>query len=661
MDTKERIAWLRETINQANEAYHTYDNPTISDYDYDMYMKELVDLEARHPELKTVDSPTERVGGKVLDGFSKVTHAVPMMSLSNVFSEDELRQFIGRIQKSVGQVDLITELKIDGLAVSLSYEEGLFVRAATRGNGLVGEDVTDNVKTIRSLPLRLKQPVSITVRGEIFMPHQSFRKVNESRLLEGLPLFANPRNAAAGTIRQLDTNVVSKRGLDLFAYTIVESDQYAHTQKEALDVLENLGFKVNPHARLVSDTSSLIDAINTYDTLRKTMPYDTDGVVIKVNDIALHETIGYTAKSPKWATAYKFQAEQVKTTIQGITFQVGRSGVITPVALLDPVQISGSVVARATLHNEDYIKTKDIRINDTVLVHKAGEIIPEVIEVVMDDRRDQVPFEMIDACPVCGSLVERQPGEADHYCTNPECPGKTMNLLIHFASRQAMDIDTLGEKVVAVLHDLGYVQTIPDIYGLSVHKEALKDLPGFAEKKVDKLLKAIEDSKNQPFEKVLFALGIKHVGQKVAKTLVTHMKTMDHLIKATAEELALIPDIGPMIAQSLKDYFQISEHIAQIEALRAYGLSMEDRSEDILGETFSGMTFVLTGKLETMTRDEAADAINRLGGKVTSSVSQKTSVVVAGSDAGSKLSKAEALGVKVIDEKEFKEMLDDTK
>lgn len=661
MDVKERIDWLRKTINQANEDYHTHDNPTMSDRDYDMHMNELIGLEQEYPNLKTNDSPTERVGGTVLEGFSKVRHAVPMMSLSNVFSEEELLGFVQRIHKSVGHVDLMTELKIDGLAVSLSYVEGLFVRAATRGNGIEGEDVTENVRTIRSLPLKLQKPLSITVRGEIFMPHKSFRKINEERLDKGEPLFANPRNAAAGTIRQLDSGVVSKRGLDLFCYTIVETESYAQTQKDALELLAALGFKVNPYARLSHDSEQLIRTIREYDHLRKTLPYDTDGVVIKVNDFTQHPIIGYTAKSPKWATAYKFQAEQVETIINGITFQVGRSGVITPVAELDPVVISGSTVARATLHNEDYIKTKDIRINDTVLVHKAGEIIPEVIGVMMDHRRDQIPFEMITSCPVCGFPVERKAGEADHYCTNVQCPGKTMNLLIHFASRQAMDIDTLGEKVVGNLHDLGYLQTIPDIYKLKEHEKALKDLPGFKDKKVDNLINAIEESKRQPFEKLLFALGIKHVGAKVAKTLAKNIKSMAGLMQASVDDLASIPDIGPMIAQSIKDYFNVPGNRNVIDQLQEFGLVMEAQSDEKSDDAFSGMTFVLTGKLETMTREDATATILRRGGNVSSSVSQKTSYVVAGSDAGSKLAKAMTLRVTILSEQEFKEMLDDTK
>ncbi|MBN2300007.1 MAG: NAD-dependent DNA ligase LigA, partial [Acholeplasmataceae bacterium] len=463
MDEKQRIVELTRILNQANYDYHTLDQPTISDQLYDQYLKELIALEELNPEFKQKDSPTEKIGGIVLSGFDKVDHKVPMMSLSNVFNEDELIQFDERIRKAVSDFSYVTEMKIDGLAVSLTYEKGLFVRAATRGNGVTGEDVTHNVQTIKSLPLKLNEPIDIEVRGEIYMPHSSFKKLNEMRLSNNEPLFANPRNAAAGTIRQLDTKVVASRNLDMFVYTIVHAEDYVKTQNDALSYLSKLGFKVNQNYQNVFGVKTLIEQINNYDQLRKISKYDTDGVVIKVNEFNLYEQIGYTSKFPKWATAYKFQAEQVETILKDITFQIGRTGVVTPVAELEPVLISGSTVARATLHNEDYIKAKDIRVGDTVLVHKAGEIIPEVIEVVLAKRKDEKPFEMIETCPVCGHPLIRKDGEADHYCSNPICPGKNINSLIHFSSRVAMDIDTLGDKVVETLHDLGYLNRIPDI------------------------------------------------------------------------------------------------------------------------------------------------------------------------------------------------------
>jgi len=658
MNIKQRMLELIQMINQANFDYHTLDRPTITDYTYDSMMKELINLEEQYPEYKESDSPTEKIGGSVLSSFTKVEHTVPMMSLSNVFNADELRSFDDKIKKAVGTYSFVTELKIDGLAVSLTYEKGLFVRAATRGNGLIGEDVTSNVKTIKSLPLKLKEMIDIEVRGEIYMPHKSFKEVNEQRLATDEALFANPRNAAAGTIRQLDPKVVSKRNLDLFIYTIVDASKYVSTQIEALDFMNYLGFKVNPNYQLVYGINTLIEQINNYNILRKTLLYDTDGVVIKVNEFELYGTIGYTSKFPKWATAYKFQAEQVETILKDITFQIGRTGVVTPVAELEPVFISGSTVARATLHNEDYIIDKDIRIGDTVLVHKAGEIIPEVIEVVLSKRTNQEPFKMLEKCPVCDFELIRKAGEADHYCSNPECPGKNINSLIHFASRVAMDIDTLGERVVETLHDLGYLSRIPDIYKLKDYAVELTDLPGFGDKKVYKLINAIEASKTQSFDKLLFGLGIKHVGAKVAKSLVKHFPTMDSLMKANIEELNSIPDIGEMIAESIVSYFQDIHHQELIRELQDLGLNMTFEKGEQIEHAFNGKTFVLTGKLTIYTRDQASDLIEKLGGKVSSSVSVKTDYVVAGEDAGSKLKKANELNVKVIDEETFRTMVD---
>ncbi|MBN2268405.1 MAG: NAD-dependent DNA ligase LigA [Acholeplasmataceae bacterium] len=658
MDIKKRILELTKQINQANYEYHTLDQPKISDQSYDQLLKELIELEELNPEYRYEDSPTQKIGGVILSSFTKVKHQIPMMSLSNVFDENELRSFDERIKKVVSSFSYITELKIDGLAVSLLYENGLFVRAATRGNGSIGEDVTHNVKTIKSLPLKLNEPVDIEVRGEIFMPHKSFKMLNEERLNEGEALFANPRNAAAGTIRQLDSNVVSKRNLDLFVYTIVNQMDYADTQEKALQYLSHLGFKVNPNYQKVFGIESLIETIHQYDIIRKRLPYDTDGVVIKVNEFSLYENIGYTAKFPKWATAYKFQAERVETILKDITFQVGRTGVITPVAELEPVLISGSMVARATLHNEDYIKHKDIRIQDTVLVHKAGEIIPEVIEVVLSKRTDQKPFVMIEKCPICQGEVVRKEGEADHYCINPDCPGKSMYGLIHFSSRQAMDIDTLGEKVVETLHDLGYLNKISDIYHLKEYKDALKDLPGFGDKKIYTLLKAIEESKKQGFDRLIFGLGIKHVGSKVAKTLTKFYASMDALRSAKLEDLQSIPEIGPMIAQSVVNYFQNETNLTQIEELQTLGLNMAIEKIETIESPFTGKIIVLTGKLGLYSRDEATEMLEKLGAKVTGSVSSKTDLVIYGEEAGSKLVKAKELNVEIMDEKTFKEIVD---
>lgn len=657
MSVEDRIKELTQQINQANYEYHTLDQPTISDAVYDGYLHELIALEEKYPEFKLPDSPTEKIGGPILESFKKVTHQVPMMSLGNVFNTDELITFDGRIQKAVDTYSYVTELKIDGLAVSLSYKNGQFSQAATRGNGIEGEDITQNVKTIKSLPLILKESIDIEVRGEIFMPHKSFKKVNEERLNQNEPLFANPRNAAAGTIRQLDSKIVAKRDLDLFIYSIVKPNDSIQTQEQALKYLAHLGFKVNPNYKVCNSIDDVITQINNYDQIRKELPYDTDGVVIKINAFNLHDYIGMTAKSPKWATAYKFQAERVETILKDITFQIGRTGVVTPVAELDPVTVSGSVVARATLHNEDYITGKDIRIGDTVLIHKAGEIIPEVIEVVLAKRKQQQPFQMIDTCPVCGSLVARKAGEADHYCSNPDCPGRNIGSIIHFASRVAMNIDTLGEKVVETLHDQGYLNQIQDIYLLNQYQDELKELPGFGHKKVEKLLKAIEDSKQQPLDKLLFGLGIKHVGAKVAKILVNHYPSFQELKNATIEDLNNIHDIGEMIAISVFEYFRNEPNLQLLDQLEGFGLATTHQKEKMVEHPFNHQTIVLTGKLETFSRDQAQAIIERLGGKVSSSVSAKTNYVLAGSDAGSKLKKAEALGIQILSEEEFKVMI----
>ena len=658
MDAKLRIQELIQIINQANHDYHTKDQPTITDFEYDKLLHELIDLETKYPNYKQTDSPSEKIGGVVLDGFQKVTHAVPMMSLSNVFNNEELDAFDERIRKVVQNYSYVTELKIDGLAVSLTYKNGEFLRAATRGNGVVGEDVTSNVKTIKSLPLRLTEPIDIEVRGEIYMPHKSFKKLNEERLSLDEPLFANPRNAAAGTIRQLDAKVVASRNLDIFLYTIVDASKYVNSQMEVLSYLQKLGFKVNLNYHHVKDMDLLKSKINEYDLLRKKLSYDTDGVVIKVNEFSLLNMIGCTSKFPKWATAYKFQAEQVETILKDITFQIGRTGVVTPVAELEPVLVSGSTVSRATLHNEDYILTKDIRIGDYVIVHKAGEIIPEVLNVVLEKRKNQTPFEMRSDCPVCLFPLIRKPGEADHYCSNPDCPGKNINQLIHFSSRVAMDIDTLGERVVEIFHELGYLNNIPDIYRLHQFKDELKEIPGFGDKKVDKLIEAIEKSKSQTLDKLLFGLGIKHVGAKVAKTLVKYYSTMDELMHANYEDLLEINEIGEMIAQSIVTYFSNPINIDLINDLKSLGLNMVFEKENVLEHAFNGKTIVLTGKLNIFSRDQASDIIEKLGGKVSSFVSAKTDILVAGEDAGSKLKKANELGIKVIDEEEFNVMID---
>jgi DNA ligase (NAD+) len=656
MEIKAKIEQLRAQINAANDAYHTHDQPLISDAVYDQLMKELVALEQLYPQFDDEASPSKKIGGTILSKFEKVTHQAPMMSLSNVFNLEELKEFGERILK-VSQVSYVTELKIDGLAVSILYEEGILKRAATRGNGMIGEDITENVKTIKNLPLKLKQPITIEVRGEIYMPHRSFELLNEARAIKGETLFANPRNAAAGTMRQLDSSVVKSRDLSVFIYAIVNANQFVNTQFALLNYLIELGFPVNPHFQLHQSIEEVAKKVDYYDQLRTSLKYDTDGMVIKVNEFDQYEKIGYTAKSPKFATAYKFQAEIATTTLRSITFQVGRSGVITPVAELEPTFVSGTTVSRATLHNEDYIRLKDIRIGDVVKVHKAGEIIPEVIEVDLQFRKDQKLFEMIRFCPVCGGEIMRQPGEADHYCMNPSCDAKHIGKLIHFSSRVAMNIDTLGEKVVEILYDNGFLKQIEDIYRLHEHREALMLLPGFGSKKVDTLLQAIEDSQQQPFDKVLFGLGIKHVGAKIAKLLTKAYPSIDQLMHASKEELASLYEIGEEIARQVELYFKEPQNQQLIESLKQFGLQLEANVKEVMNHEFNGKTFVLTGKLDTFSREQATELIESRGGKVSGSVSSKTDYLVAGEDSGSKLSKAKQLGIMILDETTFKEKL----
>ena len=659
MDIKKRMIALEEAIEKANYEYHTLDKPTISDFEYDLLMQELIELETTYPELKSTTTPTQKVGGVVLDKFNKVIHDRPMMSLANAFSDQDLLDFNERIQKEVDGFTFNMELKIDGLAINLKYVDGVFVSASTRGDGVVGEDVTSNVKTIKSLPMRLSEKVTLEVRGEVFMPHKSFEKANEERAKEGLELFRNARNAAAGTIRQLDSSVVSNRGLDIFCYTLVDAEKYGVTsQSGVLSYLSKLGFKTNPKSVVSKNIQEVIHQIHVYDELRKHLPYDTDGVVIKVNELGKYDQIGQTVKYPKWAIAYKFAPEEVTTRLNSITFQVGRTGVITPVAELTPVLISGSMVARATLHNEDYIKNLDIEIGDEVVVRKAGEIIPEVVKPVLEKRLNTIPFKMIEHCPSCESKLTRTEGEADWFCENPLCPAQHVGKLIHFASRPAMNIDSLGEKIVVQLYEAGYIKDFLDIYKLHAYRNELIELDRMGEKKVDNLLSAIELSKQNSLDKLLFGLGINHVGAKVAKLLLKKFPSLEALKEASFEALTSVDDVGAAIANSVIQYFNSDYAAYLIETLHELGISTAmPQSESKTNPLFENKTFVLTGKLEMFTREDATAIIESLGGKVSGSVSKKTDYVLAGSDAGSKLEKANALGVTVLNEQQFKEMI----
>ncbi len=660
MSKQKRAEELRTLLKKYNYEYYVLDMPSVSDQEFDALLHELIHIEERYPELKTPDSPTVRVGGFVLDKFEKVTHDVPMMSLANAFNIDDLRSFDEKIQKEVGQVAYNVELKIDGLAGSLKYEAMQLAQGATRGNGVVGENITNNVKTIKSIPLAVGYLNNLEVRGEIFMSKASFETANQQRLERGEEPFKNPRNAAAGSVRQLDSKIAANRRLDMYIYSVINPLSHGiNTHSEALLFAKELGFKVNPLSQLCNTIEDVIAFVEEYTPKRDALPYDIDGIVIKVDDITLYDKIGYTAKSPKWAIAYKFPAEEVITKINSITFQVGRTGQITPVANLDPVIVQGSTVSRATLHNEDYVTEKDIREGDYVVVKKAGDIIPEVVRVLVDRREQPLEkFSMISSCPVCDSALVRKETEADHYCVNEFCNAKQIESLIHFASRKAMNIEGLGDRIVEQFYNDGFMTSIQDIYTLKHHYEDLIIKEGFGVKSIDKLLENIEISKSNNLDKLLFGLGIRHIGEKVSKVIAAEFTDIESLFMATYEELISINEIGDVIAKSLIDYFRKEETRTLIDDLREYGMSLKYTSSVTIKKEFQGKTFVLTGKLEVYKRDEAKVLIENLGGKVSSSVSKKTDYVVAGSDAGSKLKKANELGVKVLSETEFKELLD---
>jgi DNA ligase (NAD+) len=659
----DRVRRLRELLDKYNYEYHVLDNPSVPDSEYDRLMQELIELETRYPELVTPDSPTQRVGGEPLKAFKKVTHKTPMLSLSNAFNEGDLRDFDRRVRQAVGdEVSYVCELKIDGLAVSLTYEEGLFVLGATRGDGTTGEDITQNLKTIRSLPLRLKEPVDLEVRGEVYMPRRSFERLNKKREAEGETLFANPRNAAAGSLRQLDPKIAAERQLDIFLYQIGSAPGRAlRTHSEGLEWLKALGLKTNPEWRRCATIDDVLDYIDYWTKKRPELAYDIDGIVIKVDDLDQQRRLGFTAKSPRWAIAYKFPAEEVVTTLEDIELTVGRTGVITPTAVLKPVQVAGTTVSRATLHNEDLIREKDIRIGDHVIVHKAGDIIPEVVGVLFDRRTgNEVPYRMPDRCPECGGELVRLEGEVALRCINPKCPAQIREGLIHFVSRNAMNIEGLGEKVITQLFERDLIHDVADLYALKY--EDLIKMERMGDKSANNLLAAIAASKENSLERLLFGLGIRYVGEKAAKTLAQAFGHIDRLIAATKEELLAVDEVGEKMADSIRTFFDNPDCLALIDELKAHGVNMAYKGpapsdESAADSPFNGKTVVLTGKLEAMSRGEAQKEIERRGGKVTGSVSRKTDLVIAGSDAGSKLSKARELGVEVWDEARFLEAL----
>lgn len=653
---EKRIDELVKIINEADYNYHTLDNPTITDQEYDKYLRELFDLESEHPELVRSDSPTQHAGGKIIEGFEKVEHKIPMMSLSDVFSESELIAFDERIKKEGINPKYMCELKIDGLSVSLLYEKGILIRAATRGDGTIGEDITHNVKTIKAIPLKLKEDVDIEVRGEIFMNKKTLEEINKERIASNQAPLQNCRNAAAGSVRQLDSKIAAKRKLDNFIYHLPNPLDYGiHTHSEAIEYMKNLGFKTNPNNRLVDNINDVLLFIEEKGSKRSTLPYDIDGIVIKVNNIDDQQKLGFTAKYPKWATAYKFPAEEVLTKLTDIIFTVGRTGQITPNAVLEPVIVAGSTVKRATLHNEDNVIAKDLKIGDIVSIRKAGDVIPEVIEAKKERRTGlEKDFKMIDKCPMCGEKITKKEGQVDYFCTNNECPARKIESLIHFSSRDAMNIDGLGERIVEDFFNFGFISKISDIYKLENHRKDLITLEGYGNKSVEKLLDAIDNSKENSLEKLLFGLGIPHVGAKTSKILASNFKTLDNLINASSDDLVSINDIGGIIAESIKKYFNNSENMEEIERLKKIGINTTYLGQEVVyNDNFKDKTFVLTGSLKTLTRDKAKEIIESNGGKTSSSVSKKTSVVIVGEDPGSKYQKAKELGIDVWSEEEF--------
>ena len=657
---KERMEELIEIINEADYNYHTLDNPTITDQEYDKYLRELFEIEEAHPDWVREDSPTQHAGGKIIEGFNKVIHKIPMMSLSDVFSESEVIAFDERIKKEGITPEYMCELKIDGLSVSLLYEDGKLVRAATRGDGTIGEDITHNAKTIKVIPLKLKEKVNIEVRGEIFMNKETLVKLNEERKKHNQPLLQNCRNAAAGSIRQLDSKVAASRKLDNFIYHLPNPLDYnLHTHAEAIDYMTKLGFKTNPNNRLVKNISEVIEYIEEKAKQRPTLPYDIDGIVIKVNSVEQQQKLGYTAKYPKWATAYKFPAEEVLTKLTDIIFTVGRTGQITPNAVLEPVIVAGSTISRATLHNEDYVKEKDLKIGDIVSIRKAGDVIPEVVEVKKERRTgNEKDFEMIKTCPMCNTNLVKKEGQVDYYCPNKKCPARSIESLIHFASRDAMNIDGLGDRIIEDFYNFHFIATLADIYSLKNYEQDLIRLEGYGDKSVTNLLNAIEESKKNSLEKLLFGLGIPHVGAKTAKILAKKYKELDNLMSASEEELTTIPDIGGIIAKSIVEYFNDNHHRSIVEELKGIGLNTKYLGQEVEENSeFNGKTFVLTGTLKLFTREEAEEKIEQLGGKASSSVSRKTSAVIVGENPGSKYDKAKELGIPIWTEEEFKEKL----
>ncbi|MCG1299348.1 NAD-dependent DNA ligase LigA [Staphylococcus epidermidis] len=656
-DVKKRVEKLHDLLNQYSYEYYVQDNPSVPDSEYDKLLHELIEIEEKYPEFKSTDSPTVRVGGEAQSSFEKVNHDTPMLSLGNAFNEEDLRKFDQRIRDSIGQVEYMCELKIDGLAVSLKYENGRFVQGLTRGDGTTGEDITENLRTIHAIPLKIKEPLNFEVRGEAYMPRRSFIHLNNEKEENGEQPFANPRNAAAGSLRQLDSKLAAKRKLSVFLYSVNDLTEFnATTQSEALEELDQLGFKTNQERERVSDIEGVLNYIEKWTGKRESLSYDIDGIVIKVNDLSQQEEMGYTQKSPRWAIAYKFPAEEVITKLLDIELSIGRTGVVTPTAILEPVKVAGTTVSRASLHNEDLIHERDIRIGDSVVIKKAGDIIPEVVKSILDRRPNESEiYHMPTHCPSCGHELVRIEGEVALRCINPKCQAQLIEGLIHFVSRQAMNIDGLGTKIIHQLYENQLIKDVADIFYLK--EEDLLPLERMGKKKIDNLLLAIEKSKEQSLEHLLFGLGIRHLGVKASQVLAERYETMDQLFKVTESELIEIQDIGDKLAQSVVTYLENSDIRSLIEKLSNKNVNMSYKgikTTEIDGHPdFSGKTIVLTGKLEQMTRNEASEWLKMQGAKVTNSVTKSTDIVIAGADAGSKLAKAEKYGTEIWTEAAF--------
>ena len=661
MSDKDRVNELTKLLEQYNHEYYVLDNPSVSDAEYDRLINELILLEEKYPELKSPFSPTQRVGGKVLSEFEKITHKRSMLSLANAFNEQDVRDFDRKVKEALGvsSVNYMCEMKIDGLAISLDYQNGRLYYAVTRGDGAVGENVTHNIITIKSIPVQIPELGNLEIRGEVFMPKASLNELNKIREEKGEPLLANARNAAAGSIRQLDSKIAASRKLDAYWYYWVNAgDLKIKKHSDALLYLEKLGFKTNKERRLCQDIDEVIAYISEYQNKRNSLPYDIDGIVIKVDNLNYYGELGYTAKTPRWAIAYKFPPEEVTTRLVDIIFTVGRTGKITPNAVLEPVRVAGSLVQRATLHNEDFIYDKKLKIGDFVTLRKAGDVIPEVVRPIIERRDDKVrDFVMIENCPVCASKLEKV--EAMHFCRNPHCPAKQIEGIIHFASRDAMDIDGMGEKVVEQFFNQKFILSIPDIYRLASHRAEIVEIDGWSDKSIDNLLAAIEKSKKNSLEKLLFGLGIKEVGAKMAKVLARRFNSLDNFASLAIDDLLLVDDVGPVVAQSIYDYFHNEHYLALIDDLRASGLNFQYLGQDVIDKTspFYGMTIVLTGTMTRYGRKEATAILENLGAKVAGAVSKLTDIVIYGSEAGSKLDKAQALGVRIMDEEEFLRLL----